>query len=44
MNFSVSYQNLNQDQTPKQIGGVVSGNHNRVFASLEYVWTHPLGR
>ena len=43
VNFSVSYQNINQDQTPKQIG-YLSGNHNRVYASLEYVWTHPLGR
>ena len=43
VNFAVSYQNINQDQTPKQLG-YLSGNHNRVYASLEYVWTHPLGR
>jgi hypothetical protein len=44
MNFSVSYQNLNQSQTPQQFAGFISGDRNRVFASLEYVWTHPLGR
>jgi hypothetical protein len=43
MNFSVSYQNVNQDQTPHQ-PGFITGNHNRVYASLEYVWSHPLGR
>jgi len=44
MNFSVSYQNLYQDQLPKQFAGFITGDRNRVFASLEYVWTHPLGR
>jgi len=44
MNFSVSYQNLNQSQLPNQFTGFIVGDRNRVFASLEYVWTHPLGR
>jgi hypothetical protein len=44
MNFSVSYQNINQEQTPQQLPGFINGNRNRVFASLEYVWTRPLGR
>jgi hypothetical protein len=44
MNFSVSYQNINQDQTPQPFAGFIPGDRNRVFASLEYVWTHPLGR
>ena len=43
VNFAISYQNINQEQTPKQFG-YLNGNHNRVYASLEYVWTHPLGR